>query len=98
MIRFSFKIRNPWSHDLPHKDYFYKHKTLSKNKSFEVQIFKSSSYDLFSVNLNLDWRGEDHAGPEFYISFWKYNAIIKIYDHRHWDYETGNWEKYEEQK
>jgi len=94
MIRICLKIKNPWSCDLAHHDYFYKHKRLSKNKSFEIQIFRSSPYDLISFDLGLFWRGEDHAGPSLDLCFYKYCLNIKLYDHRHWDYEIGNWEVY----
>lgn len=96
MLKINLAIKNPWSHDSKHHDYFYKHKTLSKNKSFEIQIFRSSPYDLVSFGLDLFWRGEDHAGPSLDLCVYKYCLNIKIYDHRHWDYETGNWEKQNE--
>ena len=96
MINISFYIRNPWSKDLSHHDYFYYHKKISKNKSFETQIYRSSVYNLLGLRLDFSWTGEDHAGPSLDIEFWKYNFNIKIYDHRHWDYETGSWEVYEE--
>lgn len=95
MIRFSFRIRNPWGRDLPHRDYFYRHWQVSKNKSFEIQLFRDSFYDLFELNLDLSWRGEDHAGPSLEIGIGKYQLNIKLYDHRHWDYEKGNWEVYD---
>jgi hypothetical protein len=98
MIKFSFSVGNPWSHDLPLHNYFYKHKKLSKNKSFEIQIYRSSPYNLFRFFVNLAWRGEDHCGPELEVELGKYRFNVKIYDHRHWDYETGNWEVYDPTK
>jgi hypothetical protein len=53
MIKLSLDIKNPWSRDLDHHNYVYKHKTLSKNKSFEIQIYRSSSYNLFRFFVNL---------------------------------------------
>jgi hypothetical protein len=95
MIRFAFSIKNIWAKDLPHKDYFYYHKRISENKSFETQIYSSSAYNFFKLYLDASWRGEDHAGPSLEIELGKYRIDIKIYDHRHWDYETGSWEVYD---
>lgn len=93
MIRFSFAIKNPWAKDFDHHDYFYKYKQLSKNKTFEIQLFRSSSYNLFNVDLETTWRGEDHAGPRLTLELGKYQLDLKIYDHRHWNYKTGTWRK-----
>ena len=92
MLKIDLGIKNPWSHDSKQHDYFYRHKRLSKNKSFEIQIFRSSPYDLLSFRLDLCWRGEDHAGPSLDLCVYKYRLNVRIYDHRHWDYDTGNWE------
>jgi hypothetical protein len=98
MIKVSLDIKNPWSRDLPMHNYLYKHKRLSKNKSFEIQIHRSSPYNLFRFFVNLAWRGEDHAGPELEVELGKYCFNVKVYDHRHWDYETGTWEVYDPNK
>jgi hypothetical protein len=95
MIKFSFNIVNPWAKDCPMKDYYYRHKNLTKNKSFEIQISSSSPYNWFRLFVNLAWRGESHAGPEFELELGKYSVNVKIYDHRHWDYEKGSWEVYD---
>jgi hypothetical protein len=95
MIRFSFNIKNPWTKDLPHNDYFYFDKRITKNKSFEAQIYRSGSYNFFKLSLDTAWRGDDHAGPSLEIELGKYYINLKIYDHRHWDYEKGTWEVYD---
>lgn len=96
MIKFTFYIRNPWAKDSRLKNYFHYHKQISENKGFEVQIYRSNSYNFFKLLLDLSWRGECHAGPSLEIGLWKYNIDIKIYDHRHWDYENGTWEVYDQ--
>jgi len=66
---------------------------LSKNKSAELQITKwgdSQSWFVFEVDLN--WNGGDHAGPGIEISVWKYMFHMCIYDHRHWDHTTSDWD------
>lgn len=96
MIRFAFYIKNLRSKDLPHHDYFYYHRQISKNKSFETQIYRDSSYHWFKLSIDLSWCGEDHAGPSLEVELGKYNVDVKIYDHRHWDYKTGAWEAYDD--
>jgi hypothetical protein len=96
MIRFTLRVRNLWGRDLPHHDYFYYHKQLSKNKSFETQVYRGSFYDFFNLVVDLSWTGEDHAGPELVLEIGKYSVNIKIYDHRHWDYKKGTWEVHNE--
>jgi hypothetical protein len=95
MIRFAFSIKNIWAKDLPHKDYFYFHKQITKTKSFETQIYRSGSYNIFKLSLDTSWRGDDHAGPSLEIELGKYYINLEIYDHRHWDYEKGTWEAYD---
>jgi hypothetical protein len=72
---------------------------LTKNKSFEIQI------DLFDGNLadswfefNLKWTSKrDHAGPSFTLILLKLIYFdVRIYDNRHWNYETDDWEVYDE--
>lgn len=96
MIKFTFSIQNPWSKDSPHHTYFYYYRKLSKNKTFETQLYKSSPYDIFKLYLSLAWTGEDHAGPELEINLGKYNFVVKIYDHRHWNWGKGRFKTDEE--
>lgn len=74
--------------------------TLSKFKSFEYQ-FEGPSFmkdDLFEFKLAWD-RNKDHAGPEFVFGIHRLFWInLRIYDHRHWNYETNSWQVYEEIK
>lgn len=97
-MRLSLKINNPFykppAEEQPQKDYFYKHWTVSKNKSAEIQItnFKSTQTALDFV-FDLHWWGSDHQGPEFRIELLGFMFDLKIYDHRHWDYENHRWEE-----
>lgn len=101
MIRLRLTISNPFFKPGKDggKDYFYKHKTLSKNKSFEIQISKWSNISTaFVFDLDLNWKGDDHAGPHLEIDLFGFMLDVKIYDHRHWDYENHKWEVYDEQE
>lgn len=72
---------------------------LSPHKSLEIQLnlFDNlSQYTIFEFTLN--WHIKcDHAGPRCQIILFRVLYFnIMIYDHRHWNYETNNWEKYDE--
>ena len=99
MIYFNFKLDNPFRHNkTKSKDYVYKERVIAKNKSVELQISKwGAASSLFTLELDLRWKGQDHAGPSIMIEVWKYFFNLKIYDHRHWDYENQTWEVYSEE-
>ena len=94
MIKFSLFIVNPtkWI-DLPGKnfDYFF-NKTLSTNKSFEIQLTKFKAHNILCVEINTFLNGTDHAGPEIVIEIFGIFFTMKLYDHRHWDYINSKWE------
>lgn len=94
MIYCKLKALNPFWKPNSHfasKDYYYKHVTLTSNKSFEIQISRFDAYHVFDVGLDLRWWGSDHAGPELEISIWGFTFMVKIYDHRHWDIDQHCW-------
>lgn len=97
MIGFRFRIRNPWprAETIRPRDYVFWDRKIAKNKSVELQISKWSAIrDLFTLALDLNWSGEDHAGPEFEFGIGPYWLCFQIYDHRHWNWEQGRWELY----
>lgn len=100
MINLHFNIRNPFrgGSDADTHDYVYFDRKLTENKCFELQISKfSRALDLFELRFGTDFSGEDHAGPELVIQVWRYYFCVKLYDHRHWDYDTNDWEVYPEE-
>ena len=69
MIYFNFKLVNPFRYkETKSKDYVYKERVIAKNKSVELQISKwgAASY-LFTLELDLRWKGQYHAGPSIVI-------------------------------
>lgn len=94
-MRLVFQIRNPFFRkSRENKDYFYKHWTLSTNKSAEIQISKFDHDRLIDCTIDLHWWGDDHAGPKIDFSLLGYMFTANIYDHRHWDYDNHRWEQY----
>lgn len=94
MIRFNFSIRNPWTKDSPEsKTYFSYESLLNKNWGISIQCSQMGCYDLLGLELDLSWRGEDHAGPCINVEILGYLVRFKIYNTKHWDYDNGTWEK-----
>lgn len=97
-MRLSFKIDNPFykpsAEEKSQTDYVYRHWTLSKNKSAELQItnFKSTQ-TVFDFLVDLHWWGSDHQGPKLNFELLGFMFSLSMYDHRHWDYENHCWEQ-----
>ncbi len=99
MINLSFCIVNPWAKDTDRdKHYVVWDKKLSKDWAAELQISRFSAYNLFEFRVGTEWTGRDHAGPSLHVELFGYMFACKIYNTRHWDYETGTWTKYEDKK
>jgi hypothetical protein len=96
MIKTLLTVRNPFAKDSKMLHNRYQTFALSKNKTFEIEIGSASMYNLFMFSLDLSWRGQDHAGPELHIELFGFELTMKVYDNRHWDYNKGTWEYYEE--
>jgi hypothetical protein len=61
------------------------------HKHFELEYFISND-KIFEFELDLMWKGKDHAGPSLTIGIGGYTISFKIYDYRHWNYELNDWE------
>jgi hypothetical protein len=93
MLSFDVQIRSPFK-SKPFKNYWDKTWSLSKNKAFEMQLSRYA-YNLFELGVSLNFTGEDHAGPKFELGIFGYNIAVKLYDKRHWLYDTNTWETYD---
>lgn len=78
------------------KHYFHRAKQLTKHKFYEIQISKFGISSLLEFSLDTHWWGRDHAGLALSITFLGYLFDFSLYDHRHWNEETGTWEIYDE--
>lgn len=63
---------------------------ISQNKFWELQISRYA-WNWLEIQIDLNWRQTDHAGPWIMINIlgWQFDA--RIYDHRHWDDQLNNW-------
>ena len=93
MFKISFSIFNPYSKDF--FDHIY-HKTwtITKNKSFEIEIYKQDQTFL-DIDIDACFIGKDHAGIGIVLGLFSYVFCAKIYDNRHWDYDNNKWMEYD---
>lgn len=93
MIEIRLAIKHPRRKE-NFKNLFSKTKQLNKHKFFEFEIIRYKYY-FFEFDLVTSWRGRDHAGPNLEIGIFGYSICLKIYDSRHWNHVTNNWENYD---
>lgn len=93
MISAYFRVGLPLSlqRDRDQKDYVDKTWKLSENKMAELQVSKWAFRDLFSISLDIEFRGSDHAGPSLTIIVFGFLFSAKIYDRRHWYLAGKRW-------
>ena len=97
MITLNFKIRNPFFKDSEFKDLWCKTGSFSQYKHWELQLMYYD-WNLFELNLNTHWKGEDHAGPKLDIGILGYQFAASIYDSRHWNENLNTWEVYDREE
>lgn len=90
MLRLCVSIKTPFAKDVVDTTAYEYTKQLSKHKYFEAEYYYSNYY-LLLFDIDLSWRGEDHAGPQIELSLLGYSIRYKITDDRHWDYDNGKW-------
>lgn len=98
MLRTSLTIINPSFKEKESKFISLQEytKNISKNKAYEFQTSYYNRY-WFAATIDLQWYGEDHAGPELELCILGYTFRCKLYDKRHWNYDEGRWMTEEEQ-
>ena len=79
MIKTTLTIRNPFARDENCLLSWYKTISLTKHKTFEIELCSASMYNLFVFSLDLSWRGHDHAGPELHVELFGFEATIKTH-------------------
>jgi len=89
MINVWLAVRNPFKVD-PFRVVWFRDRQLTKNKIVELQISRYA-FNWLELQLDLNWRGTDHAGPWFMIGLFGWQLDIRMYDRRHWNYETNLW-------
>ena len=65
---------------------------LGKHKAWELEHTYYAGC-LFDIDTKASIR-QDHAGFELVLGLLGYAVNFRIYDTRHWNYETRRWEEY----
>jgi hypothetical protein len=87
-------IANPFKYS-PFKNYWQGEYLITKNKLFEIGFYRYA-WDLFEFELDLRFRGHDHAGPHLEMGIFGYTVRIGIADRRHWNCTKNDWERYDQ--
>ena len=95
MLYFGLKINNPFSRG-NFKNLFSRTWNIAGHRYLEFEIYKIDQ--LIEIEFVVEWKGSDHAGPHITIGLLGREVSLLLYDNRHWNYETNDWEVYEESK
>lgn len=92
ILNLRFELSNP----LDRWDYFKPlgciSSRLTKNTSWELE---HSFLSTMLIDVDINWnRNVDHAGITIGIGLLGYGIGFRVYDTRHWNYETDTWEIY----
>jgi hypothetical protein len=95
MIRLHFSLANPWHNEAkyPWRDLYQGEWQITKHKNLEIGFF-FYMYKLFEFDLDIEWRGNDHAGPKFEFCILGLEFRIAMPDTRHWHYSENRWIDY----
>ena len=94
MIYFNFSLSNPFCKPTSNRQIFIKNGKITKNKFWEIE-FEQYPRTLFSIGFSLTFR-QSHSRFNFDFGLFGYWFMLEIYDNRHWNYNTDNWEENEE--
>jgi hypothetical protein len=92
MTKLQFILNNPFTNKAKFDSFFFFVRKISSHKYLEIQGLRDMTV-LAEVDLDLSWKGRDHAGLHLSIGLFGHFVSCKIYDNRHWDYENNEWYK-----
>lgn len=81
MLYLGFALRNPWVQK--YRNVYEKVIPVTKNKSIEICIFKSSC--ILEFSLGITGFKQDHAGFNFDFGLLSYTFDFQFYDNRHYN-------------
>ncbi len=94
MIKINLILKN-WFHnksrDVLFKTYYYYSKSVTVNKTVEVQLYRSSPDALLDFGLHIEFTGVDHGGASFEVCVYGYSFSFNFRDNRHWDDDNDCW-------
>jgi hypothetical protein len=94
MFEIRIDVTNPFVTRNGYRVLIESHGSFNAHKHWEIEAISNKDIILgFELGTNL--RGGDHAGPTLRIGLLCFELRIKIYDSRHWCYETNTWTEYD---
>ena len=94
LAKLHIQFQNPFGSDADFKNLWFNTWHVGKHKALELQ-FVVDAANIFELDIDVNFRGQDHAGPRFELNLFGWIMILHLYDTRHWNYETNNWEIYD---
>lgn len=91
MIDLRLQIGTPWRREF-FKNLGCLHGRITQNKAWELEHTYYSDL-LVDFDFSIKQR-QDHAGINLTLGIFGYGVSARIYDTRHWDYETDSWQVY----
>ena len=91
MINCKMSLENPWAKQRRQVDFFCRDYKLSTHKNVEVQLTWFGWQTLLELDIDILWRGRDHAGPRLQVTLLGMSIIVSCYDGRHWNYDENRW-------
>ena len=89
MFNLNFNIYNPWSNTWT--ILWNKSNLISKNKAWEFNGYRTNH--IINVDFQFNPVG-DHGGVRVMLGLVGFDIELHVYDTRHWDYETKDWQVY----
>ena len=92
IFNFRLELTNPFDR----WDYFKPLGSISGklfwHKAWELE---HSLLSTMLLDIDISWtRNRDHAGLTVGVGLFGYGVLFSIYDTRHWNYTTNQWEEY----
>ena len=91
MIHLSFALSNP--RGKPFANLWNRSGLITKNKAWEAEILQSRQIIGFQFGYTVR---QSHAGLDLELGVFGYSISFQIYDTRHWNHITNNWDIYGE--
>ena len=90
MIYISIGLSNPWSK--PFANLWNRSGLVTRHKAWEAELLQTRTMIGFELSFT---QRQSHAGLTVELAVLGRSVCFTIYDTRHWNHETGAWEKYD---
>ena len=90
MIHISFGLSNPWGR--PFDNLWNRSGLITTHKAWEIELLQTRTMIGFELSFT---QRQSHAGLTVELAVLGRSVCFTIYDTRHWNHETGAWEKYD---